>query len=224
MLYGKGIGCLARRGTSCTAGKSLTSPRARKSPHDARGARFVFASFQNLSKAIRRRLLSSAASSAARTADRVRPDDTRRSTTVRQAGRRRVIAPGDTARFRLDRPHARVRAALGWNGRTDRRLPLAGCSRERHRPACPRGRQPAGPRAAARRRRPRGDRLRAAVEPVARPRRSPMSRMTMLAYLNAMDVLCALSQTSPAWREQFSRMLIEVMACGVGRRQPQRRS
>jgi phosphatidylinositol alpha-1,6-mannosyltransferase len=35
------------------------------------------------------------------------------------------------------------------------------------------------------------------------------------AWLNAMSVLCAPSQTTPAWREQFGRMLIEAMACGV---------
>jgi glycosyltransferase involved in cell wall biosynthesis len=35
------------------------------------------------------------------------------------------------------------------------------------------------------------------------------------AYLNAMDVLCAPSQTTPRWQEQFGRMLIEGMACGV---------
>jgi glycosyltransferase involved in cell wall biosynthesis len=34
-------------------------------------------------------------------------------------------------------------------------------------------------------------------------------------YLNAMDVLCAPSQTTPHWREQFGRMLIEAFACGV---------
>ena len=35
------------------------------------------------------------------------------------------------------------------------------------------------------------------------------------AYLNAMDVLCAPSQTTPGWREQFGRMLIEAFASGV---------
>lgn len=35
------------------------------------------------------------------------------------------------------------------------------------------------------------------------------------AYLNAMDVLVAPSQTTPVWREQFGRMLIEAFACGV---------
>jgi glycosyltransferase involved in cell wall biosynthesis len=35
------------------------------------------------------------------------------------------------------------------------------------------------------------------------------------AHLNAMDVLCAPSQTTPRWTEQFGRMLIEAMASGV---------
>jgi glycosyltransferase involved in cell wall biosynthesis len=35
------------------------------------------------------------------------------------------------------------------------------------------------------------------------------------AYLNAMDLLAAPSQTTPKWREQFGRMLIEAMGCGV---------
>jgi glycosyltransferase involved in cell wall biosynthesis len=37
----------------------------------------------------------------------------------------------------------------------------------------------------------------------------------MPAFYNAMDVLCAPSRTTPRWREQFGRMLIEGMACGV---------
>ncbi len=37
----------------------------------------------------------------------------------------------------------------------------------------------------------------------------------MPAFYNAMDVLCAPSQTTLRWREQFGRMLIEAMACGV---------
>jgi glycosyltransferase involved in cell wall biosynthesis len=35
------------------------------------------------------------------------------------------------------------------------------------------------------------------------------------AHLNAMDLMCAPSRTTPRWREQFGRMLIEAMACGV---------
>jgi glycosyltransferase involved in cell wall biosynthesis len=34
-------------------------------------------------------------------------------------------------------------------------------------------------------------------------------------YTNAMDVLCAPSQTTAGWREQFGRMLVEAMACAV---------
>jgi glycosyltransferase involved in cell wall biosynthesis len=37
----------------------------------------------------------------------------------------------------------------------------------------------------------------------------------MPAWMNAMDVLCAPSRTTSRWREQFGRMLIEAMACGV---------
>src|SRR5262249_49743218 len=34
-------------------------------------------------------------------------------------------------------------------------------------------------------------------------------------HLNAMDILCAPSQTTGRWREQFGRMLIEALSCGV---------
>jgi glycosyltransferase involved in cell wall biosynthesis len=35
------------------------------------------------------------------------------------------------------------------------------------------------------------------------------------SWLNAMTLLCAPSQSTGRWREQFGRMLIEAMACGV---------
>ena len=35
------------------------------------------------------------------------------------------------------------------------------------------------------------------------------------AYLNAMDMMCAPSQTTPTWKEQFGRMLVEAFATGV---------
>ena len=35
------------------------------------------------------------------------------------------------------------------------------------------------------------------------------------AYLNAMDLLAAPSQTTPRWKEQLGRMLLEAMAAGV---------
>ena len=34
-------------------------------------------------------------------------------------------------------------------------------------------------------------------------------------WLNAMSLLCAPSQTTAVWREQFGRMIVEAMACGV---------
>lgn len=35
------------------------------------------------------------------------------------------------------------------------------------------------------------------------------------AYLNGMDILAAPSETTPRWREQLGRMLLEAFACGV---------
>jgi glycosyltransferase involved in cell wall biosynthesis len=37
----------------------------------------------------------------------------------------------------------------------------------------------------------------------------------MPKYVNAMDILCAPSQTTPRWREQLGRMLLEAFASGV---------
>jgi glycosyltransferase involved in cell wall biosynthesis len=34
-------------------------------------------------------------------------------------------------------------------------------------------------------------------------------------WMNAMTLLCAPSRTTPAWKEQFGRMIVEAMACGV---------
>ena len=35
------------------------------------------------------------------------------------------------------------------------------------------------------------------------------------AYLNAVDLLCAPSETTARWAEQFGRMLVEAFACGI---------
>jgi phosphatidyl-myo-inositol dimannoside synthase len=35
------------------------------------------------------------------------------------------------------------------------------------------------------------------------------------SYVSAMDILCAPSQTTSAWREQFGRMVVEAFACAV---------
>jgi glycosyltransferase involved in cell wall biosynthesis len=54
--------------------------------------------------------------------------------------------------------------------------------------------------------RPYGDRVRVCTD----VRHDAVPR-----YLNAMDLLCAPSQTRPHWREQFGRMLTEAFACGL---------
>ncbi|MEM1417033.1 MAG: glycosyltransferase family 4 protein [Myxococcota bacterium] len=51
-----------------------------------------------------------------------------------------------------------------------------------------------------------GDRVRVAP---------PVHHEDVPRYLSAMDLLCAPSQTTPTWMEQFGRMLSEAMACGV---------
>jgi phosphatidylinositol alpha-1,6-mannosyltransferase len=134
----------------------------------------------------------------------------------------RVIAPGvDTVLFRPDRgAGARVRAALGW---ADADPPVVGCL-GRFVPE-------------------KGlDTLMRALDATAEPWRAlfvgggPMEgalrawaaghgdRVRIVTgvgheevprYLNAMDLLCAPSRTTPRWREQLGRMLTEAMACGV---------
>jgi len=37
----------------------------------------------------------------------------------------------------------------------------------------------------------------------------------MPAYLNALDVLVLPSRTTPRWKEQFGRVIVEALACGV---------
>ena len=133
----------------------------------------------------------------------------------------RVIPPGvDTARFTPDeKARDEVRAGLGWNddrpvvGFLGRFVPekgLATLTGALDRLTLPwrallvgSGPLEADLRAWARR---HGDRV--AIATTVRHDDVPR-------WLNAMDVLCAPSQTTPAWREQFGRMLIEAFACGV---------
>jgi glycosyltransferase involved in cell wall biosynthesis len=44
---------------------------------------------------------------------------------------------------------------------------------------------------------------------------APISSTQMPAYLTELDVLVLPSRTRPNWKEQFGRVLIEAMACGV---------
>jgi glycosyltransferase involved in cell wall biosynthesis len=45
--------------------------------------------------------------------------------------------------------------------------------------------------------------------------RTDVGHAAVPRWLNAMDILAAPSQSTPSWREQFGRMLIEAFACGV---------
>jgi len=49
--------------------------------------------------------------------------------------------------------------------------------------------------------------------PVAVVQRVPHDQMP--TYLNALDVLVLPSRTTPRWKEQFGRVIIEALACGV---------
>jgi glycosyltransferase involved in cell wall biosynthesis len=133
----------------------------------------------------------------------------------------RVIPPGvDTVRFRPDASAgAELRAQLGWSGETPvvgflgRFVPAKGLPLLMK--ALTHVKQPwralfvgGGPLepelSAFAARHPQRVRILTNVAHDEVPR-----------HLNAMDLLCAPSQTTPAWREQFGRMLIEAMACGV---------
>jgi glycosyltransferase involved in cell wall biosynthesis len=45
--------------------------------------------------------------------------------------------------------------------------------------------------------------------------RTDVTQVHVPRFLNAMDLLLGPSQTTPVWREQFGRMLVEAFACGV---------
>ena len=133
----------------------------------------------------------------------------------------RVIPPGvDVVRFHPDAAaRAEVRARLGWEDDTPvvgflgRFVPAKGLRVLMQ--ALESVRQPwralfvgGGPMA---------DEL--SVFSAAHPGRvqvlTDVSHGDVPAHLNAMDLMCAPSQTTARWREQFGRMLIEAMACGV---------
>lgn len=190
-----------------------------------RNARFVFATFQNLSKAYPPPFSWMERSVVRRANGWIAFGHTVRDAVIGRPGYEqlpsRVITPGvDVNRFSRDAvARCRVRERYGW----DESVPVAGF--------------------VGRFVREKGLRvLTAALSATAEPWRvifvggGPELRMLQAfarkhpgrvaiatdvahdavpEYLNAMDVLCAPSETTPAWREQFGRMLIEAMACGV---------
>ena len=156
---------------------------------------------------------------------RVRPDR-RRSREPRadfdRETRRAVIPPGvDLTQFRPDEARrAATLTRLGWSDGT----PVVGFlgrlrAGKGHRAADggSRSGQDAVARAVRRVRAARRDGLAPGAGVIGDRVRvvTTVQHDDVPAYLNAMDVLCAPSQTTPRWREQFGRMLIEAFASGV---------
>lgn len=195
---------------------------AARAPRDAR---FVFATFQNLPKSypppfgwFERRVLGRADGWIAfgRTVH-----ETQMARPGYGAVPSRVIPPGvDTRRFTPDAAaRARVRAERGWQddvpvvgflGRFVAQKGIDVLAAALRRVEAPWRALFVG-----------GGSERAALDALAASFPGRVSIATGVAhadvpqYLSAMDLICAPSQTTPAWREQFGRMLIEAMACGV---------
>jgi phosphatidylinositol alpha-1,6-mannosyltransferase len=189
------------------------------------GPAFVFATFQNLNKQypppfgwMERRVLK-------RADGWIAFGTTIHETQLGRDGyaavRSRVIPPGvDTEHFTPDaRARSRVRAERGWSndapvvGFLGRFVPekgLAILTEALRRVEAPWRALFVG-----------GGRDRSAIDALAAAYPGRVSIATDVGhedvpvYLNAMDVLCAPSQTTAGWREQFGRMLTEAMACGV---------
>ncbi len=228
MLYGNEMRALLRRGwdvVHCWEEPFILAG-AQVAAWTPRDVKLVFATFQNLPKRYpppfrwtERFAMSRAAGWIAfgRTVEdalRDRPGYTGRP--------HRVIAPGvDTDLFRPDAAAgARVRASLGWMddgppvvGYLGRFVPEKGLETlMRALDACAQpwralfvggGRMEADLRAWSAR---HSDRVRIMTG---------VGHERVPEHLNAMDLLCAPSRTTPAWREQLGRMLTEAMACGV---------
>jgi glycosyltransferase involved in cell wall biosynthesis len=187
-------------------------------------APIVFATFQNIEKRypppfrwIERYTLARAAGIVAfgRTAHDVVIERAPLGTPVR------VISPGvDVGQFDLDAAGAtRIRRHYAWSDRTPvvgflgRLVPEKGCALLTR--VLDRLRVPwraifvgAGPLEADLRRWAHCHPGRVRIE-------TGVDHDHVAGYLNAMDVLCAPSQTTQSWREQFGRMVIEAFACGT---------
>lgn len=190
-----------------------------------RGARFVVSTFQNISKRYPWPLSSFERATMRRADAWIAFGDVVKSTLAARAGYADkpscVIPPGvDTESFRPDAAAgAAARRSLGWPeaapvvGFLGRFEPQKGVER-----LCAALDRSAAPwhalfvgggsleprlRAFERRHAPR-------VRVVTR-----VAHRDVPQWLNAMSILCAPSVTTARWREQFGRMLIEAMACGV---------
>jgi phosphatidylinositol alpha-1,6-mannosyltransferase len=195
---------------------------ARGTPH---GVPLVYATFQNLSKSYPWPFSAFEHRSLERASGWIAFGRTVETTLGSRAGYanlpHRVIPPGvDTDRFHPDRAAgARTRRSLGWQdddlvvGFLGRFAPQKGIG-----DLC---------RALERMRTPwralfvGGGVLQSDLERFAEahPGRvhiaSDVTHSAVPPWINAMTLLCAPSRTTARWREQFGRMLIEAMACGV---------
>jgi glycosyltransferase involved in cell wall biosynthesis len=228
MRYGRPLRALLRRGwdvVHCWEEPYILAG-AQVAAWTPRGTKLVFATFQNLRKeypppfrwteryAMRRADAWIAFGHTVKEAVHLRPGYDDRP--------HQVIPPGvDTTLFRPDREAgARVRAALGWAddgppvvGYLGRFVPEKGV--ETLMRALDAASQPwramfvgGGPMEAELRTWAvrHGDRVRIVTG---------VAHEGVPEHLNAMDLLCAPSRTTPRWMEQLGRMLTEAMACGV---------
>jgi glycosyltransferase involved in cell wall biosynthesis len=189
------------------------------------GAKVVMASFQNISKRYPWPISSFERSSMARADGWVAFGRTVQDTLATRQGYAdkpsRVIPPGvDVERFRPD-PEARtnILARLGWTasdpvvGFLGRFVPEKGLAL-----LIDALRAAASPWRALF---VGGGPMQPALQALAAERPGRVHIATGVPHeavphwLNAMTFLCAPSQTTTRWREQFGRMLIEAMACGV---------
>ncbi|HXW03866.1 MAG TPA: glycosyltransferase family 4 protein [Vicinamibacterales bacterium] len=189
------------------------------------GARLVFASFQNISKRYPPPLRSFEQRTLTRADGWIAFGETVHETLISRRGYdrkpSRVIPPGvDVGIFRPDSgARAAVRARFGWShrdlvvGYLGRFVPEKGIGTIIQALA----KVPRAWKALFVGRGPLESELRrfAASHPGRVQVLTGVDHEAVPAHLCAMDVLCAPSRTTPRWREQFGRMLIEAMACGV---------
>jgi glycosyltransferase involved in cell wall biosynthesis len=227
MVYGRGTGALLREHwdvVHCWE-EPYVAACAQIAARSPRTAKFVFASFQNVSKRYPPPLSLFERSVVGRADGWIAFGQTTYNAQHDRPGYAlkpcRVITPGvDTSRFAPDAAaRARVRASLGWNG-VDHVVGFVGrFVPEKGIDLLARAADglPGVTRLLFIGGGPGADRLRAlqAANPSRARVITGVAHDDVPAYLNAMDILCAPSRTTPRWREQFGRMLIEAMACGV---------